>query len=112
MLLVFKMAMTLGGLQHFRKGPNNCLEPSPREEMTDHTLSAQSAVGLRRAPPSDQAGEGRLRLEFLLTTQALAGFLLSLKTFRNKDGTHSTMAVWSREKQADVSWVSVMWQSS
>lgn len=31
------------------------------------------------ASPSDQAVEGRLWPDFLLTTQALAGFLLSLR---------------------------------
>lgn len=62
------------------KGLNNCLGPSPRREMTDHTLPAQLAAALRMATPSDQAGEGRLWPEFLLTTQALAGFLLFLKT--------------------------------
>lgn len=62
------------------KGLNNCLEPSPGGEITDHTLPAQLAAALRMATPSDQAGEGQLRPEFLLTTQALAGSLLSLKT--------------------------------
>lgn len=48
--------------------------------MTDHTLPAQLAAGLRMASPSDQAVEGQLWPEFPLTTQALAGFFLSLKT--------------------------------
>lgn len=47
--------------------------------MPDYILPAQLA-GLRMASPSDQAVEGRLRPEFLLTTQDLAQFLLSLKT--------------------------------
>lgn len=71
------------GLENCRTGRvlNSYLRAfSPREEKTDYTLPAQLAASLRMASPSNQTVEGRLRPEFLLTTQALAGFLLSLKT--------------------------------
>lgn len=71
------------GLENCRTGRvlNSCLRAfSPREEKTDYTLPAQLAAGLKMASPSNQAVEGQLWPEFLLTTQALAGFLLSLKT--------------------------------
>lgn len=71
------------GLENCRTGRvlNSCLRAlSPREEKTDHTLPAQLATGLGMASPSNRTVEGQLRPEFLLTAQALAGFLLSLKT--------------------------------
>ena len=72
-----------------------CLvEPPPGEEMAYPNLPARLVTGVRMAPPYDQAGEGWLGPELLLTTrQALTGFLLSTKHVRNKGGTRDAVAV-------------------
>lgn len=72
--------------------------PPPREKMTYLTFSAHIAAVLRLVPPADQAVEGWLRPELLLTTQqALAGFLLSMKTIGSKGGTCGTPLLYETD---------------
>lgn len=60
-------------------------------------------VGLRVAPSSDEAGEGWLGPELLLTLRrVLAGFLLSMENFGSKGGARDAAAARTRGKQADA----------